>query len=155
MNLCYKALNISSTQAEQLYKDHLLLKPEQRATYSKVLQKAGEKALSKLNESGKSNSKGKSDKSLSAEQTREALLYMTEVRAETVRTKDAMVKSYKENEKKDGEATLQYLDQILKERAYDLLALEKQIEKSDLMAAILKHGDKDAIKDLMSQVQQK
>ncbi len=82
-----------------------MLKPEQRSTYSKVLQMAGEKALSKINESS-SNGKKAEKSALSAEQTREALLYMTEVRAETVRTKDAMVKSYKESEKKDGEMTL-------------------------------------------------
>ncbi len=84
-----------------------MLKPEQRSTYSKVLQMAGEKALSKINESTQKGGKKAADKSsLSADQTREALLYMTEVRAETVRTKDAMVKSYKESEKKDGEMTL-------------------------------------------------
>jgi len=81
-------------------------------------------------------------KDLTDEETREALMYMTTVKAESVRMKDSMIKQEKELAKKEGEGSLPYLDAILKIRAYDLLALEMEIEKSDLMHAVFKYSDK-------------
>ena len=51
-----------------------------------------------------------------------------------------------------SENIMAYLDAILKARAYDLLYLEKNVEKTDLMASIMEHGNIEAIKSLLTQV---
>ena len=67
-----------------------------------------------------------------------------------------MLKKHKEKqatgEKKDSDTSV-YLDSILKTRAYDLLWLHKKVNKASLMAAIMKHGDMKAIKDLLTKMQ--
>ena len=42
IELCNKTLGISDSAAETLFKTHVLLKPEQRVTYAKLLQAAGD-----------------------------------------------------------------------------------------------------------------
>ena len=84
-------------------------------------------------------------KELPYDETRKGLTYLAEVKVNAVKTKDVLVKAYKEKEvvgEKPDEASqnmMNYLDAILKQRAYDLLWLEQRIEKVDIIAAIVKY----------------
>ena len=74
------------------------------------------------------------------------MTYLAEVKVNSVKTKDALLQAYKEREAATGEKPadeasqnmINYLDAILKTRAYDLLWLEHRIEKVDIIAAIIK-----------------
>jgi len=144
--LCNRMLGIGSEQAEDLFKHHVLLKPDQRQTYAKVIHSMSD-TISKQH----SKSEGKE---LSYEETRKALTFMTQVKQQSEKTKGILLKAYKEK-KATGEntgdsSTDLYLENILKTRAYDLLWLEMQVDKTGLLAAIMKHGDMQAIKDLLT-----
>ena len=144
--VCYRFLELTSEQSEQLFKSHILTKPDQRATYAKLLTSANDRI-----------SQGRRAAiELPIEETRKALSYLAEVKVNAVKTKDTLTKKYKEKEvigEKPDEANqnmFNYLDAILKTRAYDLLWLEHRIEKVDIIAAIVKHQDSEPIKNLLT-----
>ena len=144
---CYRALGISAEQAEDLFKHHVLVSPDQRTTYANVIQAMNEK-VGRL-------SAHRSNKKISQEDTRKALVFLAQVKAQSEATKVTMVQAYKAKEavgEKGEDKTMLYLDSILKARAYDLLWCEMQIDKHDLLAAIEKHGDRGAISDLLNKV---
>ena len=95
---------------------------------------------------------------MTVEETRKALFYLAEVKVNSTKTKDALIKAYKEKEivgEKTDEASqnmINYLDAILKTRAYDLLWHDQKVEKIDVIAAIVKHADQEAIKNLLTQI---
>ena len=84
---------------------------------------------------------------MNVEETRKALFYLAQVKVNSTKTKDSLIKAYKEKEivgEKPDEASqnmLSYLDAILKTRAYDLLWHEQKVEKFDVIAAIVKYAD--------------
>ena len=146
--LCYRVLGITSEQAEELFKHHLLLKADQRQTYMKVIQSVNERITQQHTKS--------EFKELSLEDTRKALLFMAQVRSYSEQTKQTLLKAKKEKqsvgETSESNSTELYLENILKTRAYDLLWLEMQIDKPCLNAAILTHANMKAIKDLLTEI---
>ena len=148
--VCYRAMGVNSEQSENLFKTHVLMNPEQRATYAKVIQS--------MNDQVSQTRKAEND--MTVEETRKALFYLAEVKVNSTKTKDALIKAYKEKEivgEKTDEASqnmINYLDAILKTRAYDLLWHDQKVEKIDVIAAIVKHADQEAIKNLLTQIQQ-
>lgn len=87
--VCHEALGINHEQAEQLFKQHVLLKPEQRDTYAKIIHSVSDQM----------SQDEKAKRSLSAEETRDALLFLTQVRASAIKTKDELLTAYKEKER--------------------------------------------------------
>ena len=137
--VCYRTLGLTTEQSEYLFKQHVLMKPEQRATYAKVIQSMNDRVSQTRS----------AEIELPLEETQKALVYLSQVKVNSIQTKDALIKAYKEKEvvgEKTDEASqnmLSYLDAILKTRAYDLLWLEQRVEKVDMIAAIVKHSESD------------
>ena len=72
------------------------------------------------------------------------MAFLDQIKVASVKLKDTLLQAYHEKEKvgeeekAEGENMKQYLDVILKTRAFDLLWLEKKINKGDLLASLPK-----------------
>ena len=69
---CYKALGISTEQAEDMFKQHVLLKPDQRQTYAKLIHSINDELSMQQSQSDRQE--------LTSEETREALTFLAVVR---------------------------------------------------------------------------
>lgn len=79
--VCYRTLGLTTEQSEQLFKQHILMNVDQRAIYAKLIQAMNDRVTQST---GAVNE-------LTLEETRKALTYLTEVKANSVKTKDMLI----------------------------------------------------------------
>ena len=88
INVSFRNLGISEEQATQLFKQHLVMKADQRATYAKVIHTMTEQMQLML----------KSTKKLSLQDTTNSLILIYEVKKNALKQKDELVKELNESE---------------------------------------------------------